>query len=67
MLINFYIFRIEYDAISASRVSDVLEQLLPYEVVGIDEGQFYDDVNLNLNIFILKFKFLFFTFAYNNI
>ena len=34
----------EYPAIKSSNLSDILNTLLSYEVIGIDEGQFYPDL-----------------------
>lgn len=36
--------RIECPAIPASKVGDVFNMLMDFEVIGIDEGQFYEDV-----------------------
>ena len=49
----FFYSRIEFPAISANKISDVYDELLPYEVIGIDEGQFYDDVSFKS---FFKFK-----------
>jgi len=37
--------RIEYPAIKTGKLEDVKEKLLGYDVIGIDEGQFYPDLN----------------------
>lgn len=33
------------DAVSASRLQDVLDELMEYDVIAIDEGQFFDDLH----------------------
>jgi hypothetical protein len=42
----FLIRRIECNAIAANKISDIWSELLNFEVIGIDEGQFYEDVSL---------------------
>lgn len=39
-----YGFRITHKALKASKLKDVKNEALKYDVVGIDEGQFFEDI-----------------------
>ena len=44
--INFLTFRVKQEARAVSRLSELGDDWREYDVIGIDEGQFYLDVSL---------------------
>lgn len=44
-------FRKEHPAIPCTKLKDITDQLMEYDVIGIDEGQFYEDVHKNFKNF----------------
>lgn len=37
-------FRITHKALKASKLNDIKSEAMKYDVVGIDEGQFFEDI-----------------------
>jgi thymidine kinase len=46
------LYRHESKAIGATKLSDLGEQWRFYDVIGIDEGQFFEDVRIHVCMFI---------------
>ena len=48
MLMN--VFRVKQDAVSLQKLSDLKDVWKNYDCIGIDEGQFYDDVSKKVQL-----------------
>jgi hypothetical protein len=49
-----FIFRQESPALKCTQLREILNELSEYDVIGIDEGQFYSDVNFLLIYLIVS-------------